>query len=96
MERTHYLQELESVDAGPGGTVLALVEPGYPDATEARKHLNALMPGTYHIATFVEANIVIEPPLMPTANVVVRGKTFVSRKPKATADSKPDGKAAKK
>jgi hypothetical protein len=73
VERTHFIREAEDS--------FLLIVPGYPDATEARKALKTLVPGTYHLVTFVEADIVVEPPSLPTDNVVKRGKTFVTRRP---------------
>ena len=83
MNRTHFLLQTTPTDVGSKEQVLVMIEPGYKDAAEARKHLRELQPGVYHLTTFVEANINIKPPAVPTDNVIERGKTFVHRAPKA-------------
>jgi len=97
VERTHFLRELEPVDVG-GQPTFVLVEPGYPDVMEARKHGRALEPGTYHLVTFIQNDIVVKPPELPEENTVDWGTVVQQRKQgkqtkggKASKSSKSNG-----
>lgn len=81
MKRIHFLED------GPNG--LAIVPDGYDSAAEARKDFSKLSPGKYHLISFVEAEIMIEPPAMPTENVVKRGTTLITRARAETTEPTP-------
>ncbi len=83
MARTHFMLVIAPVDVGSKEQVFVKIEPGYPDATEARKDFKSLQPGCYELHNCVEEGIVIEPPALSTTNVVIRGKTFIHRALKA-------------
>ena len=73
MDRVHFLTEGENGD-------MELCQPGYKDAATARKHVGELDVGTYHLVSFIETGISVEPPPVPDGNVVKRGSLLVTRK----------------
>jgi hypothetical protein len=86
-KRSNTVNNVYFLQADPDGK-LVLCQPGYVDAQAARKDFSNLEPGNYHLASFLELDITVEPPQMPTTNVVTRGTVVRTRKPTTNKKTK--------